>query len=89
MIPVVSVVRRVWKSNINREKIHCKKCNRECEIQRIKDGTPLWVRGGMRGAVDPACVSRVGRDEAAIRDCIRNQQKEDACLEQPEIFGRD
>jgi putative transposase len=41
-------------------------------------GQHFWARGYF--------VSTVGRDEAAIRDCIRNQEKEDARLEQMNLW---
>ena len=37
-------------------------------------GQSLWARGYF--------VSTVGRDEAVIRDCIRNQEQEDKRLDQ-------
>lgn len=43
-------------------------------------GQHFWARGYY--------VSTVGRDEAMIRDYIRNQEKEDLRLEQLEMFGR-
>ena len=44
-------------------------------------GQHFWARGYY--------VTTVGRDEATIREYIRNQEKEDARLEQLEMFGRE
>lgn len=44
-------------------------------------GQHFWARGYY--------VSTVGRDEATIREYIRNQEKEDTRLEQLEMFGRE
>ena len=49
--------------------------------KRNYTGQHFWARGYY--------VSTVGRDEAVIRDYIRNQEKEDLRLEQLEMFGRD
>lgn len=40
---------------------------------------PFWARGYF--------VSTVGRDEAAVRVCIQNQENEDKLLEQLEMFN--
>ena len=42
-------------------------------------GQHFWARGYF--------VSTVGRDEAAVRACIKNQEQEDKRLEQPEMFN--
>jgi putative transposase len=47
--------------------------------KRNYTGQHFWARGYY--------VSTVGRDEATIRDYIRNQEKEDARLDQLELFG--
>jgi putative transposase len=47
--------------------------------KRNYTGQHFWARGYY--------VSTVGRDEATIREYIRNQEKEDARLEQLEMFG--
>jgi putative transposase len=41
-------------------------------------GQPFWARGYF--------VSTVGRDEAVIREYIRNQEKEDARLDQLSLW---
>jgi len=48
------------------------------ERKRNFVGQHFWARGYF--------VSTVGRDEAAIRDYIRNQEKEDARLEQMNLW---
>ena len=41
-------------------------------------GQHFWARGYM--------VSAVGRDEAVIREYIRNQEQEDKRLDQPNLW---
>jgi putative transposase len=41
-------------------------------------GQSFWARGFL--------VSTVGRDEAVVREYIRNQEKEDQCLEQLKMW---
>lgn len=50
------------------------------ERRRNIAGQRFWARGYF--------VSTVGRDEAAIREYIRNQEKEDQRLEQFNLGGR-
>jgi putative transposase len=48
------------------------------EHQRIFAGQHFWARGYF--------VSTVGRDEKAIREYIQNQEKEDARMNQMNLF---
>jgi putative transposase len=48
------------------------------ERQRIFAGQHFWARGYF--------VSTVGRDEKAIREYIQNQEKEDARMNQMNLF---
>ena len=50
------------------------------ERKRNFVGQHIWARGYF--------VSTVGRDEAVIREYIRNQEKEDQRLEQVNLWGR-
>jgi len=47
-------------------------------VKRNFVGQQFWARGYF--------VSRVGRDEAVIREYIRNQEQEDKRVEQTRLF---